>query len=346
VAEAIGAAIGRTTAPGAQAALLAHGSIAWVRCWGLSGAGGPEVRPVTLFQAASISKTVTAWCVLALVEEGRLELDAPIGRYVDRWRPGPSPHAADGLTLGRLMSHTAGLSVPFYPGEDPGRRRLPPEDALFAPEGERLSIVAAPGTEFRYSGGGWALLQCAVEAATGRPFARAMRERVLAPLGMSSSFRWSRAVAAAVAEGHDASGRRLPNFRYRAAAAAGLYAGAGDLARFLLAHVPGPDGEPAGRGVISPASVELATMAVAETGRADGLWAGYGLGYEVEALGGGARLVGHSGINRGWRARMGLRLPEGDGLAVLVNGDGGDAVVAAAFAAWARAAWGRVPAGW
>jgi CubicO group peptidase (beta-lactamase class C family) len=96
------------------------------------------------------------------------------------------------------------------------------------------------------------VLQLLVEELTGRPFADVMQTEILDALGMTtSSFQWHRTVATACP--HDADGGRLPEFRFAEQAAAGLVTTAPDLARFVAAALPGPEGEPPGRGVLSPA---------------------------------------------------------------------------------------------
>ena len=70
---------------------------------------GDPVERDTLFQVASLGKWLTAWGVMALVEEGRIDLDAPVSTYVTRWQLPASEFDADGVTIRRLLSHTAGL---------------------------------------------------------------------------------------------------------------------------------------------------------------------------------------------------------------------------------------------
>lgn len=223
----------------------------------------------SVYEAASLSKCVTAWALARVAEQGRLDLDAPIERYLSRAALPPSAFDHARITARRLMSHTAGISLPDVPPIEPGR------------EAPRLEIAAiAPAGAFRYSGGGYALLSRALEEITGERFAEHAVKHVLAPLGMAkSSF----------------------GPRYGVPAAAGLLSTAADLARFAAAHVAGPRGEPPGRGVISPQSLALLTSPVTDTGGAEGLWAQYGLGYEVQGV-----LIGHHGINPGWRALLAI----------------------------------------
>ena len=285
----------------------------------------------TRFQAASVSKPLTAWGVLRLVECGRIGLDEPVIGRLRGWRPPPSPLDADGITVRRLLSHTAGLSVHGYVGQSV-ERPLPSITASLAGEtGDSfpVELLEVPGRRWLYSGGGYSVMQLLVEELCGRPFAEFMQAEVLDPLGMTaSSFRWSR--AAATAYPHDVDGGPVSDFAFAEQAAAGLVTTAPDLARFLAAALAGPHGEPAGRGVLSPAGVRLALTAAPGT---EGRW---GLGYGLGFLPSGDRLAYHEGANRGWRAGVALLPDRRAGIAVLANGDAGSSPINAVVQHWTR----------
>jgi hypothetical protein len=166
---------------------------------------------------------VTARGVLRPVESGRIGPDEPVIGRLRRWPPPPSPFDADGVTVRRLLSHTAGLSVHGYVGQ-PSDRPLPPIAASLSGEtGDSFprELLEPPGRGWLYSGGGYSLRQLLVEELTGRPFADSMQAEVLGPLGMTaSSFRWS--WTAETARTHDADGRPIPDFAFAERAAAGL----------------------------------------------------------------------------------------------------------------------------
>jgi CubicO group peptidase (beta-lactamase class C family) len=219
-----------------------------------------------------------------------------------------------------------------YVGQS-AERPLPSIAASLAGEtGDSFPVepLEAPGRRWLYSGGGYSVMQLLVEELCGRPFAEFMQAEVLDPLGMTaSSFRWSR--AAATAYPHDADGRPVSDFAFAEQAAAGLVTTtAPDLARFLVAALAGPHGEPAGRGVLSPAGVRLALTAAPGT---EGRW---GLGYGLGFLPSGDRLAYHEGANRGWRAGVALLPDRRAGIAVLANGDAGSSPINAVVQHWAR----------
>jgi CubicO group peptidase (beta-lactamase class C family) len=323
-------ALADSATPGLAGALVHQGQVVWAAGSGVADrATGQPVTAATRFQAASLSKPVTAWGVLRLVESGRIGLDEPIVGQLRRWRPPPSPFDADGITVRRLLSHTAGLSVHGYVGQTPDWPLASIAASLAGETGDSfpVELLEAPGRRWLYSGGGYSLLQLLVEELTGRPFAEYMQAEVLEPLGMSaSSFRWSRTTRPA--RPHDADGRPMPDFVFVEQAAAGLVTTAPDLARFLAAALAGPRGEPPGRGVLSPAGVRLALTAAPAT---EGRW---GLGYGLGVLPGGERLVYHEGANRGWRAGLALLPDRRAGIALLANGDDGGAPIDAVVQQW------------
>jgi CubicO group peptidase (beta-lactamase class C family) len=319
-----------STTPGLAVALVHRGQVVWAAGYGLADpAAGQPVTASTRFQAASLSKPVTAWGVLRLVESGRIRLDEPIVGHLRRWPLPPSRFGADGVTVRRLLSHTAGLSVHGYVGQSADR---PPPSIAASLSGETgdsfpVELLEAPGRRWLYSGGGYSVAQLLVEELTGRPFADYMQTEVLEPLGMTaSSFRWSR--TADTARPHDADGGPLPDFAFAEQAAAGLVTTAPDLARFLAAALAGPRGEPPGRGVLSPAGVRLALTADPAT---EGRW---GLGYGLGLLPSGDRLAYHEGANRGWRAGLALLPDRRAGIAALANGDDGSGPIDAVVQQW------------
>jgi CubicO group peptidase (beta-lactamase class C family) len=323
-------AMAASTAPGLALGLVHHGQVVWVTGYGVADrTTGRPVTAATRFQAASLSKPVTAWGVLRLVERGRIGLDEPIVGHLRRWRPPPSPFDDGGLTVRRLLSHTAGLSVHGYVGQ-PSDRPLPSIAASLSGEtGDSfpVELLEAPGRDWLYSGGGYSVAQLLVEELTGRPFADHMQAEVLAPLGMTaSSFRWSR--TAGTAHPHDADGGPIPDFAFAEQAAAGLVTTAPDLARFVAAALAGPRGEPPGRGVLGPAVMRLALTAAPAT---DGRW---GLGYGLGLTPGGDLLAYHEGANRGWRAGLALLPDQRAGIALLANGDAGSAPIDAVVQQW------------
>lgn len=179
----------------------------------------------SLFQAGSLSKTVTSAVALELVERGELELDGEVR----------------GTTLRDLLGHTAGANVPFYPGY-PQAEAVP----TLAQSLDGVEPATTPGVEldpkaagrFRYSGGGYAIVQQLIEDVTGLHFAEAAQALILDPLGMAqSTFRQPPPESLRVPAAY-------PDWRiYPEAAAAGLWTTPADLARFVCALLTGQIGK-------------------------------------------------------------------------------------------------------
>ena len=314
--------------PGTSLALVEDGEVVWDEGYGLAdvAAGGP-VRSDTVFQAASISKAVSAWGVMRLVEQGKLDLDAPAERYLRRWHFPPSRFDAKGVTIRRLLSHTSGLSAGLstgYSGFKPGKPLPTLEESLAGKTTVKggARIVSAPGSSFSYSGANYLVLQLLIEEVTGLPFNTYMRQEVLEPLGMThSSYTYTPEVRSATARAYDAWGQELPNYIIPERAAGGLYTTGPDLARFVSAHMSGPQGQAAGRGVLTPETLrQLLTPQPATKGAPFGdRW---GLGYQLTDAG-SARLVQHSGDNIGWKTWAVFRPEAQTGFVVLTNSDRG-----------------------
>lgn len=261
-------------------------------------------RPVdrdTLFQVASLSKWISAWGVMTLAEAGRIDLDAPVSTYLTRWTLPPSAFDHRRVTVRRLLSHTAGLTDGlgyggFAPGEDvqPLVESLTrARDASPGADGA-VRVGIEPGRAFKYSGGGYTLLQLVVEEVSGQSFEHYMTRAVFAPLGMTRSTYRVDDATPNVAEFFDAEGRPAPHYRFTSLAATSLYTSAADLTRFLQAHVPGPQGEPVGRGVLSPATLDAMRRPHASQLGAD-IW---GLGTMLYAPNNaGGVVIGHDGNN-------------------------------------------------
>jgi CubicO group peptidase (beta-lactamase class C family) len=288
---------------------------------------GASIDRDTVFQVASLSKWVSAWGVLALVEQGRLELDAPIERYLTRWSLPPGDFDPEGVTVRRLLSHTAGLT------DDLGYQGFAPEAPVQSLEASlthaadaqphasgAVRVGAPPGAGWRYSGGGFTLLQLVVEERSGESFERHMQHAVLQPLGMAhSTYEWTPASGSRLAACFDTDGTAASPRRFTALAAASLYTSASDLVRFLQAHLEGDDGEPPGRGVLSPGT--LAAMR-----KPFGFRIGrgiYGLGTMLYAPGRADEpVIGHDGYNTpAINTAARLDPATGDGIVVLESGD-------------------------
>jgi len=167
----------------------------------------------TLYQAASLSKLVTAVAALRLVQQGRLDLDRDVKFELISWQV-PESNLTRGhpVTLRGLLSMTGGIGVPGYFGYEPGSplpNLVQILDGVPPANSPPVRVEYVPGTQYAYSGGGYEIVQALIEDVTHRPFAAAMQDLVLRPLGMSDSVFAQPpppALLGRVATGHKASG--------------------------------------------------------------------------------------------------------------------------------------------
>lgn len=306
--------------PGVGVAIVEGCRVVDQRGFGLAEPAGRAVNAGTLFQAGSVSKVVAAAGALRLVEQGALELDADIAPHLGGWRLPRAPAAGDSpITLRHLLTHTAGLNVEGFKGYEQGDA-VPSLRQVFegAPPAntDALRVEHAPGSGWRYSGGGFVLVQQLVANASGQPFADALRERVLRPAGMADSSYLPPANAARrarAATGTLADGRPIPGgWRlYPEQAAAGLWTTPADLSRFAIALVRSLRGE-------TGALLRQATAADMLRRQADA----WGLGVEVTPAG-EPRKFSHTGAPVGFRT-LWLMYPDTcQGATVMTNADEG-----------------------
>ena len=288
---------------------------------------GQAVDPDTLFQVASMNKRITAWGVMTLVEAGKLDLDAPVSTYLTRWSLPKSEFDNNGVTVRRLLSYTAALIDGLgYGGFASGQPVQPIEasltraaDASPGADGA-VRVGKEPGSAFKYSGGGYTLLQLIVEEASGQSFSDYMRSAVFLPLGMTrSTYSVDGAPIGNVAEFYDADGAPAIHYRFTSLAATSLYTSAADLTRFIQAHAIGANGEPAGRGVLKPETLEEMRRPHASRLGAD-IW---GLGTMLYAgNNAGGFVIGHDGKNDPAIDTAARLDPEtGNGVVVLETGN-------------------------
>ena len=287
---------------------------------------GEVVDVNTVFQTASLSKWITAWGVMALVQQGKLDLDAPVGTYLTRWALPESKFDNNKVTVRRLLSHTAGLTDGLgYAGFAPGAAVQSLEESLKRPADASpgasgtVKVGYEPGSEWRYSGGGYAILQLLIEEVSGESFEGFMQRVIFRPLGMvRSSYGWTPAEGSTLATFYDTDSKPSTHYRFSAVAATSLYTSASDLTRFVQAHLPGKNGEPIGRGVLAPATInEMWRPHASKYG--EDIW---GLGTILYASNNdGGFVVGHDGKNEpAINTAARLNPATGNGIVILETG--------------------------
>jgi len=307
--------------PGLSVAVVDNFKIAWAKGYGVTEAGGNQpVTTHTLFQAGSISKPVAATGTLYLVEQGKLSLDENVNQKLTSWQvPDNQFTKEQKVTLRRILSHSAGLTVHGFPGYEVGAP-IPTLVQIFNGEPPAntapIRVDLVPGTKFRYSGGGVTIEQQLVMDVTGKPFPQFMREIVLDKIGMTDStyeqpFPPARAAMAATAT--HADGMPVPGkwHIYPEMAAAGLWTTASDLAKFGIETALSKPGK--ANHVLSQASVsEMLKPQIDQVGL--GFFLGQGRNPQE---------FGHNGADEGFQAVLIMFADSGNGVAIMANSDNG-----------------------
>jgi CubicO group peptidase (beta-lactamase class C family) len=319
--------------PGVSIAVAGPAGETWCAGFGTTATDSGAITPSTMFQACSISKHVAAFGAVRLADDGVIDLDSDIAEYLTSWH---LPSADGGwrprVTVRQLLAHTAGLSYNWFRGYGAGEpaptlvqvlRGEPPANT------QPVRPALLPGSQFRYSGSHYAVLQQLMADVTKTPFDELMRTLVLGPVGMADSS-YSQDFPAErpglVAFGHFIDGtpitggwRVLPEM-----AGAGLWTTPGDLIRLELQVARAAAGES------SLISQDLATQML--TAQVPG---GMGLGTQLDTSGDRLRF-GHGGENVGYRC-FSLAWPDaGAAVAAMANSDGATEVLLSIIAAAQR----------
>lgn len=308
---------------GVSIAVIHNGKIEWAAGFGVKQLGGAPVNADTLFQAASISKPVAAMAALHEVQIKKLSLDADVNTELVSWKVPDSP-AANGkpATLREILMHTAGFNVHGFGGYKPGD---PLPTLIQVLDGRKpannlpIRLESEPGTKWKYSGGGYTVMQQLLIDVTKTPFPKLMQEIVIAPLEMThSTYQQPLPVdmQEAAATPYDWKGEPIPGGArpYPEMAAAGLWTTASDLARYCIEIQRSLNGKP--NRVLS----QDLTQQMLTPGKGN-----YGLGL---AIGGSPTdpYFSHGGVNAGFEGQLVAYEHHGDGAVILTNAMGGSAL--------------------
>lgn len=308
--------------PGLSIAVIKDGQLHWAKAYGLANTKtGSVVDTSTLFQAGSISKPLAALAVLKLMEEGKVELDEDVNTYLKDWKiPASNFTQQEKVTLRRLLTHTAGTTVHGFPGYQQ-TDSFPNIEAVLNGEGNTPAILVdtTPGTNWRYSGGGYTIMEKVVEDVSGLPLEEYMRQNILEPMGLNSSTYAQplpqnlQPIASAA---YDNEGKIIEGLwhNYPEQAAAGLWTTPSDLAKYCLEvqEILGGKND----GILSPKTIEM----MLSKDKND-----WGLGPSL-AKEGDSLLFQHGGKNAGFTNNMVAFAYQGQAIIVMTNADNGGAL--------------------
>lgn len=307
--------------PGFSIAVIRNFQIVWAKGYGVDAPeAGRAVTPKTLFQAASISKPVTAAAALALVEQGKLFLNEDVNRQLKSWKVPENEFTRERkVTLRELISHTSGLNVHGFRGYDTDEQR---PTLLQALNGEKpannpaLRVGFVPGSQESYSGGGIEVEQLLMTDVTGQKFATLMRDIVLKKAGMNdSTFEQplpvdiqSLAAAGTYADGKPVHGR---SYVYVEQAAAGLWTTPTDLAKFAIEIAQSRNGR--SNKILSQAMTVTMLTPWPEGGAHC---------FHMDRLNPGQ--FSHNGQNEGFEGQLNMNWKTGNGVVMMANSVDGE----------------------
>ncbi len=276
------------------------------------------VNETSLFPVASISKWITSFGVLKLVEQGKLDLDTPVDTYLTRWQLPKSEFDNQKVTVRKLLSHSSGLVDDLgYSGFSTNEKVQTIEESLIkaadAPYSEGIARVGyEPGSKYMYSGAGYTILQLLIEEVSNQSFQEYMTQTVFTPLGMdNSTFVLSDKTKFHVVPIYKNDGTTRPYKKFTALAAAGLLTCTEDLSKFLLANI-------SSNPVLSKASI--IEMSAPETFINDmGI---YGLGPHLYSQDNPySKIIGHDGSgNNAINSAARIDLKSKNGIIILETG--------------------------
>ncbi|MGC4045827.1 MAG: serine hydrolase [Armatimonas sp.] len=309
--------------PGVSITVIENNKIAWASGYGVTELGGKEkVTPHTLFQAASISKPVTAVGAMCLVEREKLSLDEDVNQRLTSWKVPQSEFTTqEKVTLRRILSHGAGFNVHGFGGYLSGR---PVPTLVQILNGEKpassepIRVTSIPGSVCRYSGGGFTVAAQLMTDAAGKPFETILSELVFRPAGMrDSTFQQvlPPALAKRAATGTRSNGKSVPGrWRlYPELAPDGMWTTPTDLAKLALELTRAKQGKRS--KLLSQQSVEELLKVQIKGG--DGpVGLGFGVGYVTSP-----DLFRHNGGNDGFAAHLLMFADHGQGYAAMGNSD-------------------------
>ena len=309
--------------PGLSIAIVRDGKIRWAKGYGTANThNGSFVDTNTLFQAGSISKPVAALAVLKLVEEKKVDLDEDVNSYLKDWKVAENEFTKEEkVTLRKLLTHTAGITVHGFPGYQQADT-FPTIEKVLNGEGNTAKIIAdtIPGSMWRYSGGGYTIMEKVVEDVSGLPLEAYIQRNIMTPLEMENStyqqplptsFHGNASAA------YDSEGKIIEGLwhNYPEQAAAGSWTTPIDLAKYCIAIQEILSGKP--DGILDKKTVEMML-----TKHKNDWGLGPHLAWDADSF-----RFQHGGKNAGFTNNLIAFAHRGDAVIIMTNADNGGKLI-------------------
>jgi len=315
-----------TKVVGVSVAIIDNYKVTWAQGFGLKEVGAKDsVTAETIFQAASITKSVVALAIMREFQDGKVSLNEDVNTYLQEWKiPTNEYTKKSSITLKQLLSHTSGISNTTFPSYDPDERIPTAVQALngVSPaRNEEVTVASYPGKMFAYSNSGYALVQQILTDTEKRGFEEIMYDKIFSQLEMTYSnfnYHLPNGKFKSVASGH-LKGNEVIKCKYyvlQPMAFGSLWSTPTDLANFLIEIQLSLVGK--SNKILNQENTRLMLKPVSNSSGGQ-----YSLGFEIEKRGTGVTFFGHDGHNYGYISSMLGSLEGGFGVVIMTNSENG-----------------------
>ncbi len=271
----------------------------------------------SVFQMGSVSKLVTAWAVLLLHKKGKLDIDAPVNKYLTQWKLQSKYGNADSITIKMILAHYGGINQKSYFGISNADKL---ETTLQYLSRKKVKVTYEPNIKPIYSGGGYVVLQLLIEEISGMEFSTFVEKFIFFPLDMkSSTFDAKKTDSNNLSNCYGFLGHRCKCYLYSQKAAAGLYSTIGDMSRFAIENM-------------NPNNLVIGEMLEKLQKRYKRTFPNCLGCYAFSAS--KKKLIASKGINRGWFSCILLLPDEGSSLVYLSNSNRGQKLFSVLAKEW------------
>jgi len=298
---------------GISIAVIENGIVRWSKGYGKSNKKD-SVNTETIFQAGSISKPLAALLTLKLIDENLLDLDTDVNTYLKSWKLDENQYTKkEKVTIRKILSHTAGITVSGFSGYN-SNENVPSLNQILSGEAKssKIEIDTIPGSLWRYSGGGYTILQKIIEDVTKKSFEENMRQKIFEPLNMSRSnfYPLTKEIKTNMSSGYDKENMIADGWlNYYQPAAAGLWSTSSDIAKFCIAIQNSISGK-SNAIISSQLAKEMLTAGMNN----------WGLGVEV-VKNDSTTIFKHGGNTKGYTASFRAVINKGSGIVIMTNSD-------------------------
>ncbi|MCK9287161.1 MAG: serine hydrolase domain-containing protein [Sphaerochaetaceae bacterium] len=315
--------------PGCSIALVVGSEIAWTKAYGYADKEDRRILTTdTPMSVQSITKSLTAWAVMNLVEHDAFDLDAPVLQYLDDWQFPATDYQVEKVTVRNLLNHGSGMPLgDFTDMYAPGEQMPTLKEKL----SKEAVLTHEPGLKFSYSNVGYHVLELLIEQVSGKRFSEYMLSEVFVPMGLKASFfDFGDALRPYPPTGYDLNGNPVPVYLYPEKSSGGLFSTAEDIAQFAVAGMKEHQvlGDEHIRMMYAPERDDIGMYGM--------VFDAYGFGHYIETLPNGMLSVSHGGQGYGIMTHFQVVPKTGDAIVVLTNSQRSWPLIAFILSEWAR----------